>query len=218
QALDDFNRAIGIDPDYDPAYHNRGMVYNELENYEQALADYTQALALAPDFAPTYNNRGNTYYNMEKYGRAIADYEKAIELDLNYANPYWGLGNAQYEVRRYYEAYQAYRRYLELSDPNATSSDDFIQTRVDALGPLINPLGRNPTLQYINPTGTRVNVRSGPGTNRTVLGTAKRGVDYLVTGRNRAGDWIQIIYEGREGWIYYSLTTRVENLNALPVK
>ena len=53
----------------------------------------------------------------------------------------------------------------------------------------------------------QTNVRSGPGTNYTVLGTENQGARFVVTGRNPAGDWWEIDYNGRTGWVSAGLVT-----------
>lgn len=50
-----------------------------------------------------------------------------------------------------------------------------------------------------------VNVRSGPGTSYTTLGTASAGSIYPVTAVNAGRDWWQIDYMGQVGWVFAPL-------------
>ena len=53
-----------------------------------------------------------------------------------------------------------------------------------------------------------MNVRGGPGTNYNVIGTASPGQEFRITGKNPGlGDWWQIDYQGRNGWVYGQLVT-----------
>jgi uncharacterized protein YraI len=45
-----------------------------------------------------------------------------------------------------------------------------------------------------------LNVRSGPGTGNPVIGVIYPGQVYLITGQQ--GDWYQIDYKGKPGWVY----------------
>ena len=58
-----------------------------------------------------------------------------------------------------------------------------------------------------------MNIRSGPGTNYAVVDAAVAGNEYQVVGKNRTGDWWQIVLgEGRSrtfGWVYAPLTTSI---------
>ncbi len=49
---------------------------------------------------------------------------------------------------------------------------------------------------------TSVNVRSGAGTSYAILGSAKKGATYTVTGQS--GSWYKIDYNGKTGYIYLS--------------
>ena len=62
-ALEAYNRAIELDPEYARAYNNRGTVYSRMypPDHARALKDYTRAIELDPDFPDVYNNRGNAY-------------------------------------------------------------------------------------------------------------------------------------------------------------
>ncbi len=52
-----------------------------------------------------------------------------------------------------------------------------------------------------------VNVRGGPGTGYNILGAATPGQRFPVTGKNDAGDWWQINYNGQAGWVFGALVT-----------
>lgn len=56
----------------------------------------------------------------------------------------------------------------------------------------------------------RVYVRSGPGASNPVIGVAVASQQYLITGRNEAGDWWRIDKNGRHGWVFGELVTPVD--------
>jgi glucose/arabinose dehydrogenase len=62
----------------------------------------------------------------------------------------------------------------------------------------------------------RMNVRSGPGTNYSVLTTALPGEQYTVTGKNTDGSWWRIDRNGRAGWVFGSLV-QARNVADVPV-
>ena len=47
-----------------------------------------------------------------------------------------------------------------------------------------------------------MNMREGPGTDYTIVGTVSEGDQYFTVSTNAAGDWWQIEYEGRLAWVY----------------
>ena len=61
RVLQDYTKAIDLNPDDANAYNNSGVAYHLKKEYESAIADYTQAIQLKPDYAIAYNNRGRAY-------------------------------------------------------------------------------------------------------------------------------------------------------------
>ena len=69
------------------------------------------------------------------------------------------------------------------------------------------PTDTPPPKPRLRVSGDNVNVRSGPGTNYTRIGSVAAGQEYDVVGVNPAGDWWQICcVSGRDVWIVGSLT------------
>ncbi|MFW5696588.1 MAG: SH3 domain-containing protein [Phototrophicaceae bacterium] len=64
-------------------------------------------------------------------------------------------------------------------------------------------------------TGGPVNLRSGPGTNYTILASVPGGSSYPATGQNSG--WYVIEYQGITGWIAGSVTTVTGPCASLPV-
>ena len=81
EALEDFNRAVEIDPLRADGYLGRANTLNTLGRYEESLNDYNKALDIDPTLANAYVNRGSAYSHLGEYEKAIADYEKGLELD-----------------------------------------------------------------------------------------------------------------------------------------
>lgn len=62
-----------------------------------------------------------------------------------------------------------------------------------------------------------INVRSGPGTEYGLVGSAEANQTFDLIAKNQAGDWWQICcVNGQQGWVFSQLA-RVENAEAVPV-
>lgn len=61
------------------------------------------------------------------------------------------------------------------------------------------------TAQYIRLTGDSVNVRSGAGTEYSVLGSAEKGSVYAVIGKS--GNWYKTYYKNKTAYVYASYAT-----------
>ncbi len=80
-ALDDYNKAIALNPEDTKAYIDRGFVYFNQKQWDLALDDYNKAVALNPEDAKAYINRGVLYERQEQWDLALADFNKAIALN-----------------------------------------------------------------------------------------------------------------------------------------
>lgn len=92
ESIEDFNKALGLNPKYAGAYNNRGNAYHGLKQYEKAIEDYNRAVELNQNLTVTYYNRGNAYYELNNYKKAIKDFNKALELNPKDAGAYANRG------------------------------------------------------------------------------------------------------------------------------
>jgi glucose/arabinose dehydrogenase len=82
------------------------------------------------------------------------------------------------------------------------SAADLLQGVIPTATPAPAPVApAGPTVQVVTPT----NVRSGPGTTYRVLAVAQPGASFDVTGKNAAGTWWQIDYNGGAAWLFADL-------------
>ncbi|MEH2314379.1 MAG: tetratricopeptide repeat protein [Nostoc sp.] len=116
EALQDFDRAIELNPKLDWAIALRGLTYYLMNRYPEALEDIDRAIKLNPKLDWSIGHRGLTYRLMKRYPEALQDFDRAIEL-----NPklYWAIaahrGLTYYSMKRYPEALQDYDRAIELN-------------------------------------------------------------------------------------------------------
>jgi tetratricopeptide (TPR) repeat protein len=99
-ALNDYNRAIQINPRNANAYYNRGLLKaTKFQDPQGALADYNRAIKIKPGYDAAYNNRGNLKVEQIKdYPGALADYNQAIKLKPRNADAYYNRGVLKYTL------------------------------------------------------------------------------------------------------------------------
>ena len=88
KAIELYNQAIDIKPDFSEAYNNRGLLKEKINDQEGALQDYNKAIELDPNNADVYYNRGILRKDLNDKEGALQDYNKAIELNPNDASIY----------------------------------------------------------------------------------------------------------------------------------
>ena len=114
EALQSFDRAITLKPDYAVAYRNRGIVLRELQRRDEALGSYDKAIALQPNFAEAYRNRGLVLRDLNRLEEALASYDRAIELRSDLAAAFGNRGVVLQDLARHDEALASYDRVVAL--------------------------------------------------------------------------------------------------------
>ncbi len=115
EAMEAFDKAIEIDPNYAGAYAGRGAIYNDWEKYPQALKESEQAVKIDPNLAWGFNIRGWAHIGLLNHQKAIEDLNKAIELAPKYAWPYCNRSRAYFELKNYHQALDDANRAIELA-------------------------------------------------------------------------------------------------------
>jgi tetratricopeptide (TPR) repeat protein len=117
KAIDDYTRAIGIDPDYVNANYNRGLAYSALGQWNKAIADYSKTIEIDPKFATAYSNRSVAYNNLGQWNKSIADCTRVIEIGPNCKDTYSNRGIAYCNLGQWDKAINDYTKAIAL-DPN----------------------------------------------------------------------------------------------------
>ena len=79
-AIDDYSKAIELDPDFAYAYSNRGTAKKNLKDYYGAINDYSKVIELDPNYTDAYVNRGVAKESLGDLKGACADWRKAASL------------------------------------------------------------------------------------------------------------------------------------------
>ena len=78
EAIEAYNKAISIKPDFAEAYYNMGIALNGQGKLGEAIEAYNKAISIKPDFAEAWNNMGLTLQDRGKLEEAIKAYNKAL--------------------------------------------------------------------------------------------------------------------------------------------
>ena len=100
-ALEEYDKAIELDPTDTVAYYDRAIGYRYLGENQLALKDLDKALDLDPKFARAYTDRGIIRSGLGQYHEGIQDYDRAIALDPVDAKAYYNRGIAYGKLDKY---------------------------------------------------------------------------------------------------------------------
>ncbi|MGD9674805.1 MAG: tetratricopeptide repeat protein [Candidatus Nitrosocosmicus sp.] len=79
KAIECFDSALAIDPNYLGALLNKGALYVEMEDYQKGMEFLSLAKKLQPENPQINFNLGTTYLNQENYDKALENYEVALK-------------------------------------------------------------------------------------------------------------------------------------------
>jgi len=91
KAIEDFNKAMSINPNMSNAYAHRGIAFIGKGQYDGAIEDFNKAISINPNDDFSYFGRACTYLEMENFDKAIVDFKKAFSINPNFDD---GFNNA----------------------------------------------------------------------------------------------------------------------------
>lgn len=131
KAIEYFEKALKIDPDFAFAWDNLGVSYRELNNYDKALESYEKSLEIDPNGITPLQNIAVVYQYKKEYQKAIETYKKLAEIDINNPEIYYGIGQIYSLYLNDYEKgldnmCKAYNMYIKQKSPYRTDAEKLI--------------------------------------------------------------------------------------------
>jgi len=119
RAMEDFERAVELNPSSALAYFNRGAIHHAKGNTGRAIEDFDRAIELDPKFTRALNDRGVAYANQGNTSQAIKDFDRVIELNPKFVPAYYNRGLAYSSKGNIDRALKDYDRAIELNPEDA---------------------------------------------------------------------------------------------------
>jgi tetratricopeptide (TPR) repeat protein len=126
-ALQAYEQALALRPDFPEALNNRGQALLALGDLEAAVASFDQAARSRPEFVLAHINRGDALSRLQRPDEALTAYQRAAELQPYSADTLCRIGAVLLALDRSAQARTAFEFALGLAP-----------SRVDALNGLTN--------------------------------------------------------------------------------
>ena len=78
-AINDFSKAISVNPNLADSYYLRGMMDDATANYKGACDDYSKAIELGYTTIDVFRYRAKAFEKIGEYNKAISDYSIIIK-------------------------------------------------------------------------------------------------------------------------------------------
>ncbi|MBW9221687.1 protein kinase [Methanothermococcus sp. SCGC AD-155-C09] len=80
EAIECYDKALKIDPNYVDAWYNKGVALKNLGKYNEAIMCYDRVLEIDPGYVKAWNNKGDILYKLGRYNEAIKCYDKSLVI------------------------------------------------------------------------------------------------------------------------------------------
>lgn len=117
KAIDEFNKALRLDPEYGLAHNNLGSAYCKLAIEEKPLIEYRHTTSAENDPASVYNEEGVRKAEESVLEEAIEMFEMSVMVDPHFVPALANLGLCYMMTGRLHEASVCFSRYLK-SNPD----------------------------------------------------------------------------------------------------
>jgi len=114
EAIDDFRRAIAIDPTLAEAFCNLGLAHRSLGDLPAALSAYDSAIEIAPSMVEAHCNKGVALKESGLIEQSIRTLQQAALIAPNHPETHGNLGVALQKSRQFGAAIDSYTRAIEL--------------------------------------------------------------------------------------------------------
>ena len=94
KALQDYTKAIEINPERWDSYKYRGSLFGIKKLYDRSVADLSKYLEKHPDDAEQVFNLGLSLYNLGHVDESIKAFDRTIQLNPDFERAYRARGNA----------------------------------------------------------------------------------------------------------------------------
>ena len=112
EAVEYYSKAIEINPIYEKAFINKGIILAKLMAFDEALYSFNMALEINDKSEICYFNIGIIYSKLERYEEALFYFNKALEFGYDYA--YLNVAIVLEKLGRINEAFDTYDKAVSM--------------------------------------------------------------------------------------------------------
>jgi len=130
-AVESFEKALAIKPDYTEVCFNLGVTLKELGQPDTAVKCYKKAITLKPDYTDAHYNLGNAFKELGQLEDAAKSYEQALTFKPDHANAHNNLGNTLSDLGQLEDAVKSYKKAVAVKPDYAEAHNNLGVTLKD---------------------------------------------------------------------------------------
>ena len=118
KAVEEFQKAIELKPNYGDAYHNLANVYHQMGQDDLAEQNYQKALSFNPNLWQSYQNLAAIHFNQKNYQLAKEELEKAVQINPENTDLHANLGILYLNLNDKQKAKEEFQKALQIDPQN----------------------------------------------------------------------------------------------------
>lgn len=122
-AVQMFQEALAIDPEFVDARYNLGVTFQKLKSYDKARREFERIVERRSDNGAYQFALGNSYFHLSRYDKAVGAFEKAVAIDPGHLKAQYSLAVCYEKIGEGAKAREAWKRYLELDTTSVWASE-----------------------------------------------------------------------------------------------
>ncbi len=92
RAIEEYERALELDPNYGYALNSFAYMYSDIGEYERSLEYFKRYASVNPEDANPLDSMAELYFRMGRLDEAIAKYKEVLEIRPDFFQTYWRIG------------------------------------------------------------------------------------------------------------------------------
>jgi tetratricopeptide (TPR) repeat protein len=126
KALDAYNIALTLDPNYGLVFNGLGYLYGEREEFNKAIEYFEKYAATSPGDANPLDSIAELYFKMGDLDKAITKYREALEAKPDFSAAYWKISYIYALKEDYAEAVNWQNRYIDIAPSPGVKAQGFL--------------------------------------------------------------------------------------------
>jgi len=126
KAVEEFNKALALDPDYGEAHNDLGYTYLDMGNFEKAIEHFKKYASLNPGDANPLDSTAEAYFLMGRLDEAIAKYNEALEVKPDFPGVQLKIGYIYALREDYSEAMKRIDKEIALATSPGSKGDGYL--------------------------------------------------------------------------------------------
>lgn len=123
EAVQDFSRALKINPTDADAYRGLAKAYESQELFNEAEVTFKKAIELKPDYWAGYNDLGVYYYRHGRFDEAIKEFQHVVRLTPDNSRGYNNIGGIYYMQEKWKKAGEMFEQSFRLQKSYLVASN-----------------------------------------------------------------------------------------------